>query len=1062
MTATAQSQAWIPEPPALPFVGHALSIPGGADTLVYVMSLAEELGPIFRLRVFAQELVFVAGADLVAELSDPARFRKSVHHDLVRLRDIGGDGLFTAFNDEPNWRKAHDILLPAFSLEAMRDYHATMVGVARALVSRWDDHARNGDAVEIAADMTRLTFDTIGLCGFGFDLQSFERDQPHPFIVAMTRALLHAQSIGETPPVLRGLKVVANCRYQQDIALMRDVVDKVIRARRDAGSADTTDLLGRMLNTPDKRTGSPLDVENIRNQVITFLIAGHETTSGAMSFAIHYLAKHPAVLLRAQSEVDALWGIDDDIDPSHADVGRLTYMQQVLNEALRLWPTAPGYAVEPTEDTVIGGRYDIPRGASLQILIPQLHRDRQWGDSVESFDPERFSLERSQQRPVHLFKPFGNGERACIGRQFALHEATLVLAMLVHRYRFDDHTNYQLRIAQTLTIKPDGLTLRLIRRTAADRRRALPGAAPQPSAASAPARLKSAGGAKLLVLHGSNLGTSAGIGRDLAAQGTELGFNADVKSIDKAVGQLADGTLAVIVASSYNGLPTDDAAQFVDWLQKLPAESLRGVRYAVLGVGDRNWAATYQYIPTLLDQRLAAAGATRVLERGVVDVAGDFAGMVDGWTAALWATLLQAAEDAAPPIERTPAESVYIVEPAPESLDTALKLAHGLQELIVLQSHELVDTSSPIGRSKRFLRLSLPADAGYRTGDHLAVLPRNCPELVERVAARFDLNLDSSVIIRRSGRSRVAMPTDSPVTLRAVLSDYVELQQPATQEQLSVLAQQCACPPERTPLEELANDAAVFAERVTATGISILDVLERYRSVELGFDAFLDMLPGLRPRRYSISSSPLAQPHAVDLMVALLEVPHRDGAGTYRGTGSYFVSRLQPGDVVLGRVLACNEAFRVSPGQPLIAIAAGTGLAPFRGMIHDRLHTSDRGALTCYFGCDDPDVDYLHRAELEQSQADGAVDMRPTFALAPENGHTFVQHRIIDEHERVWSQLEGGAAVRVCGDANRLVPGVEAALREVYLRHGGGHAEAGAWLDELRNTGRYVVDAWSN
>jgi cytochrome P450/NADPH-cytochrome P450 reductase len=150
----------------------------------------------------------------------------------------------------------------------------------------------------------------------------------------------------------------------------------------------------------------------------------------------------------------------------------------------------------------------------------------------------------------------------------------------------------------------------------------------------------------------------------------------------------------------------------------------------------------------------------------------------------------------------------------------------------------------------------------------------------------------------------------------------------------------------------------------------------------------------------------------------------------------------------------------VDPHQPVITIAAGTGLAPFRGMIQDRLHLSDPGAITCYFGCDHPDVDYLHRAELEQAQAAGVVDMRPTFSLKPENGHTFVQHRIVDEHERVWAQLEAGAAVRVCGDASRLVPGVEAALGEVYLRHGG--VDADSWLDELRTTGRYVVDAWSN
>lgn len=627
----------IPERPSWPLVGHALDIPSGVDGLLHVMAEAKDLGGLFKLRVFDREINFVSRLDLVTELSDETRFRKNLHPDLVLLRDIGGDGLFTAYNDEPNWQKAHDVLLPAFSLGAMRGYHSTMVDVARTLIEKWD-HAP--DAVDVTEDMTRLTFDTIGLCGFGYDFESFARTQPHPFVTALTRALDFAQAKGEALPWSGLFQWGKAEQFREDLACMQDLVDDVIRRRRASGDTSTGDLLGRMLHTRDERTGEPLDDVNIRHQAITFIIAGHETTSGALSFALHHLTKHPEALARAQSEVDTLWGDAENPEPEYGDIGKLTYIRQVLGESLRLWPTAPVYGVEAVEDTVIGGKYAVRQGEGLLVLIPQLHRDPAWGDNVELFDPERFSPEREETRPVHLFKPFGSGERACIGRQFALHEATLVLALLVHRYRFIDHTNYELKIKQSLTLKPDAFTLRLARRTSGERRRATVSA--DRTTAVGATTVSRAAGTALALLHGSNLGTCTGIAGDLAVDGDERGFATTVAALNDMAGKLAgSGDPVVIVAASYNGRPTDDAARFLAWTEELEPGSLQGLPYAVLGVGDRNWAATYQRVPQLIDERLAAAGAVRLLERGAADAAGDFAGTVDRWTADLWTALME-------------------------------------------------------------------------------------------------------------------------------------------------------------------------------------------------------------------------------------------------------------------------------------------------------------------------------------------------------------------------------------------------------------------------------------
>ncbi|WP_424217139.1 bifunctional cytochrome P450/NADPH--P450 reductase (plasmid) [Streptomyces sp. BI20] len=1077
----------IPERPALPLLGHALSVPSGVDGLRHLMREFTELGPIYRIRALGDETVMVAGPELVAELADETRFRKNVHPDLVEIRALAGDGLFTAFPDEPNWRKAHDILMPAFSLSAMRGYHGTMLDVARSLLSSWDRAAADGRPVDVAEDMTRLTFDTIGLCGFGHDFRSFEREDAHPFVAAMSRALAHTQAQGEALPGTGFLRRGEARRFRADVDLMTDLVDDVIRRRRASGDTRTDDLLGRMLHTPDPATGEPLDDLNIRHQVLTFLIAGHETTSGALAFALHHLARNPAVLARARAEVDALWGDTDRPEPAYGDIGRLGYLRQVLDESLRLWPTAPAFALEPIADTTLGG-YPVRRGESLMVLTPALHRDPGWGDNVELFDPERFAPERSETRSPHLFKPFGMGERACIGRQFALHEATLLLGLIVHRYRLLDDPEYRLAVQQTLTLKPEGLRLRLAHRTTADRataEHAAPAGTPPTSPAPAPAGDPAAGGRRapgtaLTLLHGSNLGTCAGLARELAGAGADLGFDPVVASLDDRAGRLdPDAGPLVIVAASYNGRPTDDAAAFVSWLDGLNPGDLTGLPYAVLGVGDRNWAATYQRVPALVDAGLRAAGAVPLLDRGAADAAGDLDGTVDRWGADLWRVLLDrygtntGAEAGTGTGEATGDGDRdgdgygdgYVLEDAPASVDAGLAAHHGLLPMPVLAARELAAVDSPGARSKRHLRLALPAGTTYRTGDHLAVLPHNPEPLVRRVLDRFGLDPERTVRLRTRRPARTALPVDRPLTLRALLTTCVELQAPAGRADLARLVEHTACPPERRPLAALAEAPdAEFRARVTDAGLSVLDLLERFPACELPFERYLDLLPVLRPRTYSISSSALATPHEVELMVSPLTAPHRSGRGEFRGVGSHHLAGLRPGDTVAARVLPCADAFRLAddPAVPAVLIGAGTGVAPFRGAVLDRLASGERGPLLCYLGNGAPDLDYLHREEFEAAQAAGAVSLRPAHSKAPVDGVRYVQDRVLREGAEVHALLEAGGRVHVCGDGRRMAPAVREAFRTLRRRHAGATAEeAAAWLDGLIAAGRYVEDAFA-
>jgi unspecific monooxygenase len=452
--------AAIPHPPhRVPFIGDVLGVNPRAP-IQSSLDLVRSLGPISVRRLFGTEIVAVGGADLVAELNDDTRFRKHVGLHLPPLRLIVGDALFTAESDDPKWQLAHDILAPAFTQEAMRGYHPIMLEVVGELLSAWDAAAEHGRYVDVSADTTRLTLETIGRTGFGYRFASFDRRRPHPFVTAMTRSLRYALLSAVLPlaPVRRVAAGSAR-RHRADIAVMESIVGDVIAARRAGATPQRPDLLGLMLGTAHPRSGRRLDTADIRQQIITFMIAGHETTSGALSFALYYLTQHPPALARAQAEVDALWGRAADPEPGFTDVAKLRYLRAVLDEALRLWPTAPAYLRAARTDTVLGGEYPMNRGDWVLVLLPMLHRDPQVWPEPDRFDPDRFAPGQAKTRPAHAYKPFGAGQRACIGRQFALHEAVLALGLILHRYELTSEAGYRLRIAESLTLKPRGFRL---------------------------------------------------------------------------------------------------------------------------------------------------------------------------------------------------------------------------------------------------------------------------------------------------------------------------------------------------------------------------------------------------------------------------------------------------------------------------------------------------------------------------------------------------------------------------------------------------------------------------
>src|SRR6202142_2774443 len=628
----------IPHPPTKPVVGNMLSLDSTAP-VQNLARLARELGPIFWLDMMGAPLVIVSGHDLVNELSDEKRFDKAVRGPLRRVRAIGGDGLFTADTTEPNWSKAHNILLQPFGNRAMQSYHPSMVDIAEQLVKKWE-RLNADEEIDVVHDMTALTLDTIGLCGFDYRFNSFYRRDYHPFVESLVRSR-------ETIVMIRGLPMENLWMKKRrrdlagDVAFMNKMVDEIVAERRKnaEAAADKKDMLGAMMTGVDRATGTQLDDVNIRYQINTFLIAGHETTSGLLSCTLYALLKHPDGLKKAYEEVDRVLGPDLAAKPTYAQVTQLSYITQILKEALRLWPPAPAYGISPLEDETIGGKYKLRKNTFITVLVLALHRDPSvWGPNPDAFDPENFSREAEAARPVNAWKPFGNGQRACIGRGFAMHEAALVIGMILQRFKLIDINRYQLVMKETLTIKPDGFKIKVRPRNDRDRG-AFVGAAPVAVAGAAPApraRTRPGHNTPLLVLYGSNLGTAEELATRVADLAEVNGFATRLAPLDDFAGQLPKQGGVLIFCASYNGAPPDNATQFIKWLRgDLAKDALSGVNYAVFGCGNSDWAATYQSIPRQIDEQLSARGARSVYARGEGDARSDLDGQFESWFTAM-------------------------------------------------------------------------------------------------------------------------------------------------------------------------------------------------------------------------------------------------------------------------------------------------------------------------------------------------------------------------------------------------------------------------------------------
>ncbi|KAK6375733.1 hypothetical protein LTS17_007555 [Exophiala oligosperma] len=900
----------------------------------------------------------------------------------------------------------------------------------------------------------------------GTRFNSFYTEEMHPFVNAMVAVLIGAGGRARRPPLPSYFFRAEDQKFNENVELMLKVATDLVKQRRE-NPVDKKDLLNAMLYNKDPKTGENLTEECIAYNMITFLIAGHETTSGLLSFVFYELLKNPEAYRKAQEEVDRVVG-DETVTYQH--LSKLEYLNAILRETLRLYPPAPAFTVRPKKDEIIGGKYHVTKETPLFCFLMAIHKDPAvYGEDAEVFRPERMMDEPFGQLPPNAWKPFGNGARACIGRPFAWQEALLALAMLLSNFEFTmSDPSYQISIQSTLTIKPHDFYMRAKPRhpDIESRLRGQRGPTPQKAETSSakPKADSASSQAVLSIFYGSNTGTCEAMASSLASSAASHGFEAKVEILDKATNALPKEGPLVVITSSYEGEPPDNAARFVSWVKTLQGEAAKGVKYAVFGMGNRDWHHTYHKIPSLVDSTLAERGAERMTARGAADAndAG-FLEDFDKWKdEELWPAIAKTfkTQTVESDEDQSPGLDIQVTADSRASL-----LRQDLKTAMVLENRVLTAPNCP---EKRHMEIQMPSGMSYRAGDYLAVLPFNPRRNVRRALARFNLTWDAMITI--SPESHTPLPQGRPLSVFEVFSALVELSQPATSKQLKQVARTIPEAESRQSLEKLATDD--FMQEVLGKNKSLLDILERYPGAQFSLGQFLEALPPMRIRQYSISSSPLEDPAKCTITYTVVDAPARGGGDPdkdrFLGACSNFLRHRESGDRISVAVRPSHAGFHLplDDNTPVLMVCAGTGLAPFRAFVQERSLQIRSGKKLApallFYGCASPDRDALYQEEFAEWQEQGAVDLRHAFSRAPEKslGCRHVQDRIWHDRADTKKLFLDKAQVYMCGSSAVGVE-INKVMVEIYVdAKGVSREQAETWANGLKGV-RYWADVFT-
>jgi cytochrome P450 len=412
-------------------------------------------GPLCWTRLLGKRIYFVNDAEYVKRilLDNVANYPKSVTYR-NNLRPFLGDGLLISEGDF--WKRQRRLAQPAFHLRRLK-------ALAAARMSNGWQH---GKVLDVMAAMNAVTMEMAAATLFGADVSGdIGAVATAMNVLGEETGRIRPTAFFDLPEFItkpRGRKFAAA------VATLDAIVNRIVAQRRaemDRGAAPRDDLLSMLLEARDEESGERMTDKQLRDELVTLFLAGHETTAIALTWTFHLLAQHPAAESKLHAEVDPVLG--GKPAPAFDDLERLPYARMVAEEAMRLYPPAYVFSRRAAGDDQLGP-FRVPAGAHIIISPYALHRRPDYWPEPEAFRPERFVADASNaaaERPKHAYLPFGGGPRICIGNSFAMMEHAIVLAAVVRRWRLESIPGHEVRTEPRITLRPrGGLPMRVLRR----------------------------------------------------------------------------------------------------------------------------------------------------------------------------------------------------------------------------------------------------------------------------------------------------------------------------------------------------------------------------------------------------------------------------------------------------------------------------------------------------------------------------------------------------------------------------------------------------------------------
>jgi cytochrome P450 len=416
------------------------------DPLRVFRDLAKDYGGLLRVDVPRLSFHLATRPDYVKHVLQDNQRNYIKGSSVAPARILVGEGLATSDGDL--WRRQRRLMQPAFHRKRLATLADLMTDSGAKRLERWQELRSSGEPFDLAREMMQLTLEVIVRTMFSHDIRAQGDVLGNSFALALR--FIDDRSFGSLAAPL-WLPTPGNRRFKRALAQLDGIVNGVV-SDRSSSNVDYEDLLDMLMAARDMESGEGMSSKQLRDEIVTIFFAGHETTALTLTWAWTLLFENPEWRERIEAEVEGVLG---DRRPKATDVPALKATRMVLDETLRLFPPAWIFARSAVEDDVIGG-YRIPANANV-FLSPYLtHRDPQEWEAPDEFRPERFDPDLPSDRKSLAYYPFGAGPRLCIGRDFALMEATLLLAMMVQSVDLAPASEEAVRPVPLVTLRPSG------------------------------------------------------------------------------------------------------------------------------------------------------------------------------------------------------------------------------------------------------------------------------------------------------------------------------------------------------------------------------------------------------------------------------------------------------------------------------------------------------------------------------------------------------------------------------------------------------------------------------